>query len=161
MGKAKLALLAVVCVMFLAPAALAEPWGGFPWWGYGAYWGPYGWWYPYSYQYERIPYFALFPPVYYSYPVSRPYGQSPFNYGYDSYACNGAGSAEGELAGPLTISNPYLRRMAADQATPVPQQGGALRIDNPYVAKGSVQGEKAKSASTADQTAHLVIVSPP
>ncbi len=29
---------------------------------------------------ERIPYYALYPPVYYSYPVPRPYGYSPFAY---------------------------------------------------------------------------------
>ena len=28
----------------------------------------------------RIPYYALYPPVYYSYPVARPYGYSPFAY---------------------------------------------------------------------------------
>lgn len=28
----------------------------------------------------RIPYYALFPPVYYSYPVARTYGFSPFAY---------------------------------------------------------------------------------
>jgi hypothetical protein len=28
----------------------------------------------------RIPYYALFPPVYYSYPVARTYGYSPFAY---------------------------------------------------------------------------------
>jgi hypothetical protein len=31
-------------------------------------------------MYYRIPYYALFPPVYYSYPVARPYGYSPFAY---------------------------------------------------------------------------------
>ena len=31
-------------------------------------------------NFERIPYYALFPPVYYSYPVARPYGTSPFAY---------------------------------------------------------------------------------
>lgn len=31
-------------------------------------------------NYYRIPYYALFPPVYYSYPVARPYGYSPFAY---------------------------------------------------------------------------------
>jgi hypothetical protein len=29
---------------------------------------------------ERIPYYALYPPVYYSYPVPRTYGYSPFAY---------------------------------------------------------------------------------
>jgi hypothetical protein len=31
-------------------------------------------------SYYRVPYYALFPPVYYSYPVARPYGYSPFAY---------------------------------------------------------------------------------
>ncbi|MBI3837392.1 MAG: hypothetical protein HY288_05605 [Planctomycetia bacterium] len=29
---------------------------------------------------EHIPFYALYPPVYYSYPVARPYGYSPFAY---------------------------------------------------------------------------------
>ncbi len=159
MGKVKLGLLAVVCVALLVPAASAEPWGGFPWCGYGAYWGPYGWWYPYSYQYDRIPYFALYPPVYYSYPLAQPYGLSPFNYGSYGY---GGGSPAAQLAGPVTVSNPYAPRMAAKETTPQPQVGGALRIDNPYVAQGNVQGVKASAAGRAEQNAtRLVIVSPP
>jgi len=158
MGKVKLGLLAVVCVVLLVPVASADPGVAVTWCGYGPYWGagPYGWWYPYAYQYERIPYFALFPPVYYSYPVSRPYGYSPFNYFYD------AGMPEAQLAGPLTVSNPYVSRTAANQAKPGPQMGGPPRIDNPYVVQGSVQGEKLRAAGKAKQTgAHLVIVTPP
>ena len=34
---------------------------------------------PWVYQ-QRIPYYALYPPVYYSYPVARTYGYSPFAY---------------------------------------------------------------------------------
>ena len=34
----------------------------------------------YGYNQPRIPYYALYPPVYYSYPVARPYGFSPFAY---------------------------------------------------------------------------------
>ncbi len=34
----------------------------------------------YQYNQPRIPYYALYPPVYYSYPVARPYGFSPFAY---------------------------------------------------------------------------------
>lgn len=30
--------------------------------------------------YYRVPYYSLFPPVYYSHPVARPYGYSPFAY---------------------------------------------------------------------------------
>jgi len=161
MKKAKLGLLAVVCVVLLAPVASADPGVAVTWGGYSAYWGagPYGWWYPYAYQYERIPYFALFPPVYYSYPVSRPYGQSPFNYYYGDY---GGRAPETQLAGPLTVSNPFVPRTAANQAKPEPQTGGPRRIDNPYVVQGRVQGEKARATGKAEQTgAHLVIVSPP
>ena len=46
-------------------------WGGFSPWGYG----------PASiYTVERRPYFALHPPVYYSYPVARTYGLLPYPY---------------------------------------------------------------------------------
>jgi hypothetical protein len=31
-------------------------------------------------SYYRVPYYSLFPPVYYSYPVPRTYGYSPFAY---------------------------------------------------------------------------------
>jgi hypothetical protein len=36
--------------------------------------------YNYQYNQPRIPYYALYPPVYYSYPVARTYGYSPFAY---------------------------------------------------------------------------------
>src|SRR5436305_2234169 len=35
----------------------------------------------YRQLYNNLPYFALHPPVYYSYPVPRTYGYSPFAYG--------------------------------------------------------------------------------
>lgn len=53
-------------------------------WGYGGGYGgflPYGGGYNSAWQmqsFDRVPYFALHPPVYYSYPVARPYGYSPF-----------------------------------------------------------------------------------
>ena len=34
----------------------------------------------YGINYRQPPYYALYPPVYYSYPVARPYGYSPFAY---------------------------------------------------------------------------------
>lgn len=43
--------------------------------------GPYGLgFFNYDWNQPRIPYYALYPPVYYSYPVARPYGYSPFAY---------------------------------------------------------------------------------
>lgn len=48
-------------------------------WGGGG-WG-FGYWPQYSfYSTESVPYFSLHPPVYYSYPVPRTYGYSPFAY---------------------------------------------------------------------------------
>jgi len=48
-------------------------WPG-PWCGPGQ-----GWYlFPRDSRLEKLPYFALFPPVYYSYPVRRTYGYSPF-----------------------------------------------------------------------------------
>lgn len=34
----------------------------------------------YNINQQRIPYYALYPPVYYSYAMARPYGYSPFAY---------------------------------------------------------------------------------
>ena len=79
------ALILVAAFAFFAlPAESAKAqcyggWGG----GYGvvnpnAYGN--GYW-PYTLNYVPVPpYFALHPPVYYSYPVSRTYGASPYPY---------------------------------------------------------------------------------
>jgi hypothetical protein len=75
---AVLVAVAVVVIACCAPDASAQVVFGQPGayglgvfdYGSGGYWGG-------NY---RIPYYALFPPVYYSYPVARPYGYSPFAY---------------------------------------------------------------------------------
>lgn len=81
---------------------------------------------------RQIPYFAEFPPVYYSYPVPRPYGYSPYAYLPNVMTPEVACAAE-----PLTIDNPYVpqsgetpQRPAADQTTATRQ--APLVIDNPY-----------------------------
>ena len=53
-------------------------------------------------NYEYVPYFALHPPVYYSLPVPRTYGYSPFAYP--------PGTMTPELAPPtpVEIINPYV-----------------------------------------------------
>ena len=45
---------------------------------YGGWCGSSPWYTGYSSEY--VPYYAMHPPVYYSYPVPRPYGYSPFAY---------------------------------------------------------------------------------
>jgi hypothetical protein len=54
------------------PCGPFAPYGGFSSFGglYGGAWQ--------MQAFDRVPYFALHPPVYYSHPVARPYGYSPF-----------------------------------------------------------------------------------
>jgi len=81
------------------------------------------------YNGERIPYFALYPPVYYSLPVPRTYGYSPFAYPpgtmtpellepeikvYEGPTKPAGGLREGKRArvavAPLRLHNPYLAK---------------------------------------------------
>lgn len=86
----------------------------------------------------RVPYFAAHPPVYYSHPVARPYGFSPFAYPphilTPEMSC--APSA------PVTITNPYVPSSAkpaaeaeakpADETVSAPAQPEPLVIMNPF-----------------------------
>ena len=98
--------------------------------GYGC--GGYGWGGPYYsiYGYEHIPYYALHPPVYYSYPIPRTYGYSPFAYP------PGTMTPELHFEEPLpqTMMNPYVPRDGEAAAEPEQTAGGPLRIVNPFVA---------------------------
>lgn len=86
---------------------------------------------------QNVPYYAAFPPVYYSAPIPRTYGYSPFAYP--------PGTATPELVSPTLgakeILNPYVPASTKSEAeepaennvtkngnTPVP-----LAITNPYV----------------------------
>jgi hypothetical protein len=96
----------------------------------------------YHQLYNNLPYFALHPPVYYSCPVARTYGYSPFAYP------PGVMTPDINLSAvPVTVNNPYapaVQNPAA--ATPSPDRAAAVRpaveplvIINPYVAdRGAV-----------------------
>jgi len=112
---------------------------------YGGYGGGYGGWYgaaglgayyanPYSPSDRRVPYFAEHPPVYYSYPVARTYGYSP-------YASPPTYTVPEVRAEPVIIENPHVKAKptstkvedrAADHRRPVEP----LVIYNPYVTGG-------------------------
>jgi hypothetical protein len=77
------------------------------------------------------PYFALFPPVYYSYAVPRTYGFSPYAYPPGTIT-----PASRQIA-PLVVRNEYLSGTTA-AAEPGPQQRPPLRIVNPFVAQPAV-----------------------
>lgn len=65
------------------------------------------------YQDERIPYFALHPPVYYSAPVPRTYGWSPWAYP------PGVQTPEIAECEPLTVENPHIE----NSSTPAKPRG--------------------------------------
>ena len=82
--------------------------------------------YPGHYVNYYIPYFALHPPVYYSSPVSRTYGYSPFAY------------PPGVVAPKLGASGPSIgenRIMTEEIESPPPEpaEKAPKRIRNPYV----------------------------
>ena len=121
--KMKLGMMAAVLVMVGAMAPSAEAW-----YGGGAFWcGAYpGYWLPPSLLQERPPYFAFYPPVYYSHPIYAPYGVSPYPRG--AYVA----AAEPTVVVPLTIKNEYVQPevLAAGADRPKPDP---LRIANPFV----------------------------
>jgi len=117
-------------------------------WGDGGCYGGYGGGYGYGYwdigrlyavMARNVPYYAAFPPVYYSVPVPRTYGYSPFAYP------PGVMTPEVEYAEPVTINNPYfkgekiepakLERKAehADKTTSLVPAKGPQVVLNPFV----------------------------
>ncbi|MEM8865354.1 MAG: hypothetical protein AAGF31_07365 [Planctomycetota bacterium] len=80
------------------------------------------------------PYFALNPPVYYSAPVPRTYGYSPFYYPGDIQTPDIVVNAQ-----PVEIINPYVPS-SLNQSKPAPettvqsetQPSGPLMVENPY-----------------------------
>jgi hypothetical protein len=98
----------------------------------GCYSAYYGYGASNIYTAEHVPYFALHPPVYYSYPVSRPYGWSPFPHAPSPYAAQRPRPAV-RVAQPLTIRNPYVVGAAA--AGEASMSGQPLPIVNPHVAQ--------------------------
>jgi hypothetical protein len=85
--------------------------------------------YPFYAQYgrEHIPYFALHPPVYYSYPVPRTYGYSPFAYPFGSPTPE-IHITPIEPVKPKMSLNPYVPN-ASDRTT----DAGPKMVYNPYV----------------------------
>ena len=85
---------------------------------------------------QQLPYFAQFPPVYYSHIVRRPYGISPF--------AAPPGIAPVELSAPsqpITISNPFFDQevapVSSESFAPVPDiepvDDDVTWIKNPYL----------------------------
>jgi hypothetical protein len=90
----------------------------------------YGWgccYCPTSYSQESVPYFALHPPVYYSYPIARTYGDSPYPYPPGLNAMQ----AQTPSAQPQIIRNDYIdESQESDQQV---HNRVPLRIRNPFI----------------------------
>lgn len=129
-------LLVIVAATFAtAPTAHAQFDGCYG----GGGWG-YGMGYLYNSLDYNVPYFAAHPPVYYSYPVPRTYGYSPFAYPPNVMTPD---VVMGDEA-PLEIVNPYVPSTQQTPAASTDQSAAAapqenrqpqpLVIINPYVA---------------------------
>jgi len=91
-------------------------------------------WNPYELSERRIPYFAEHPPVYYSYPVPRTYGYSPYAYpGTVMTPTLKVASPE-----PLEIPNPHVEPKAEEAPGPTAaaRRPEPLIVVNPYVIQG-------------------------
>ena len=102
---------------------------------------------------DRVPYYAAFPPVYYSMPVPRTYGHSPFAY-LPTHE-----TPEIEQCTPVAIVNPYYRGHATvDDSAPAAVESNdrmtsqsvasePLVIHNPfYRPRGEASGPEIKTA---------------
>jgi hypothetical protein len=87
----------------------------------------------YRQLYQNLPYFALHPPVYYSQPVPRTYGYSPFAYPPGVMTPDVV-----EETKPVTIINPYV----------------------PTTKPASTETKTDRSASTSNSPKPLVIINP-
>ena len=105
---------------------------------YNSDFGMYGWERPYaSSRIPTPPYFAIHPPVYYSYPVPRTYGYSP--YAYPSYVMTPEIKQPVE---PAVYDNPYVEQEATPAADT--KEASHLRvqpqvIENPHVRQATVR----------------------
>lgn len=130
-------LLAVTLVCGLtasnAQAQCGGMYGGFG--GYGGYWdiGRL-----YQVLADNVPYYAAFPPVYYSVPVPRTYGYSPFAYPPGTMTPEVV-----ETVAAQEIVNPYVEpaslktekpQAVDDRVTATDAQPGPLVVTNPFVA---------------------------
>jgi hypothetical protein len=147
MKLAVAAVLVLACALTPLAAEAAWPMGWwYGWYGYGAPFAP-----PTDYV-PRPPYYALYPPVYYSpLRIARPYGDSPFAW-YPGMSQRAMPAAPPAAAlpppPPQWIENPFVvRRPATSTLKPqsnadvvVVQQDRAQPVawvENPYVRPAS------------------------
>jgi hypothetical protein len=134
--------LAAAFALLLAAPAPADAYSPYGCYGGGCGWGWWPGWQNASYfnggiYASPLPYYAEFPPVYYSHQITaRHYGASPFAwYAGQSPITYVPAPAPRPMPMPLMIQNPYVggaRPPAGGQASA--SEPAPLKIDNPFVA---------------------------
>jgi hypothetical protein len=123
--NAKLTILVLAAVSLNAitvPAtASAEP----PWL-LGGYSCLYGAWHARGAAWEDLPYFALYPPVYYGGLSSRSYGGTPVWYGGHAWG------PQPPAPPPMVVVNQFTWQKAAGELPPYGGPPGPKLIKNPY-----------------------------
>jgi hypothetical protein len=134
-------LIACFCSILTCASAFGQC-GGYPF----ALQGWYGVYPHSSYSCDYVPYYAMHPPVYYSYHTARTYGESPYPYPPGMASAQQAFSTPS----PQIIKNEYADEDSSSQAEKTYPTGQPLRISNPFVeqsdtsamVKGAKWGEK-------------------
>jgi hypothetical protein len=128
------------------------------------------------YTREHVPYFALHPPVYYTVPVGRSYGWSPFAYpGWvqtppvepprsmvirNPYVVGfGADGGVGRAGPDVAPSPSKTKEPAPTGAMPVGAKGflpQPIRIVNPYVEPGSQEAARSASPNNAEDSGAII-----
>lgn len=133
------------CALMLGTLALAAPAKACDGCGYGGVGYGFGLGWMYNSLEESVPHFAAHPPVYYSYPVPRTYGYSPWAYPPHFRTPDVVMEVE-----PLSITNPYVpssdtKAEPEAEQTVSARQPQPLVINNPYVSSGPAVASAAKA----------------
>jgi hypothetical protein len=129
-------LAAVAALLVFAPSTASAYW---PYLGYGGG-NPWGYNYTFNSSVGYVPpppYYAVFPPVYYSPHIqARHYGASPFAWyaGMEPITFINQGYVVATPE-PVMIENPYLAQPAPAPAEQAKSEVQPLKIDNPHVAR--------------------------
>jgi len=141
----KLAIWVVLAVLAVSLATSSSAMAYWPAWPYScntdAAWA-YGWSGASWCSRDQVPYFALHPPVYYSQPVRRPYGLSPF-----AWPPVVRFSERRSPPAPLLVRNPYASADNSSLTDVERARRPPLRIVNPYV----VGAAETAASPNADQ----------
>jgi hypothetical protein len=138
----------LLVVVLMATTGVARAWD-YP----CSWWGPTGSLYVSD---QTPPYFAIHPPVYYSYVVRRPYGYSPFPYPPDVL------TPERPPTSPLVVHNQYacVEVAAPTGNSSAAAKPGPLRIQNSFVTSAAQAPAIAPSPPKADEKPAPVTAKP-